>query len=65
MPEGGFSKIISSLFDLCRPTLKLGEKVIKIDYSNLMVEVTTDKQRYRCKKVIASLPIGILQAGKV
>ena len=30
-----------------------------------MVEVTTNKQRYICKKVIASLPLGILQAGKV
>ena len=50
---------------MCRPTLKLGEKVVKIDYSHPMVEVTTDKQRYSCKKVIASLPIGILQARKV
>ena len=27
--------------------------------------MTTDKERYRCRKVIASLPLGILQAGKV
>ena len=65
LPEGGYSKLLSSLFDLCRPTLRLGEKVTKIDYFGEMVEITTDKQRYLCKKVIASLPIGILQAGKV
>ena len=32
LPEGGYSKVISTLFSHCRPTLKLGEKVTKIDY---------------------------------
>ena len=45
--------------------MKLGEKVLKIDYSHPMVEVATDRQRCSCKKAIANLPIGILQAGKV
>ena len=65
IPQGGFSKLLNNLFSLCKPTLKLGEKVLKIDYSEKFVEITTNKQRYRCKKVIASLPLGILQAGKV
>ena len=34
LPEGGYSKLLKTLFDLCRPTLKLGEKVLKIEYSD-------------------------------
>lgn len=30
-----------------------------------MVLVVTDKQTYSCKKVIASLPLGVLQSGRV
>lgn len=65
MPEGGYSKIVRSLFDLCKADVKLGEKVIKIDYTNDWTEVVTDKATYKCKHVVGSIPLGVLQAKKI
>jgi monoamine oxidase len=65
LPEGGYSKVVRSLFGHCSATLKMGEKVLKIDYSGEKVQITTDKDTYWCRHVIASLPLGVLQANRV
>lgn len=49
----------------CRPTLKLSEVVTKIDYSKPIVKVVTNKGVYYAKKVISSLPLGVLLAKTV
>ena len=46
-------------------TLKLGEKVLEVDYSGSLVKVTTDRDEYWCKYVIGSFPLGVLQGRKV
>lgn len=43
--------------------LHLGERVVKVDYSGKYIQVTTDKKRsYYAKRVISSLPLGVLKA---
>jgi monoamine oxidase len=65
LPEGGYSKVIGNIFSQCRASLRLGEKVLKIDYSGEMVRVVTQKDTYRCRYVIGSFPLGVLQNKKV
>ena len=56
---------MSSLFEQCKPELKLGHKVLKVDYSGEGVKVVTNKGTFSGKCVIASLPLGVLQARAV
>ena len=65
LPTGGFWRLVQELRKKCNPTLKLNEVVTEIDYSQAIVKVTTNKGVYYAKKVISSLPIGVLQAKAV
>ena len=57
--------MVHELFKKCRPTLKLNEVVTKIDYSQPIIKVITNKGVYYSKKVISSLPLGVLLAKTV
>jgi monoamine oxidase len=43
----------------------MNEKVLEIDYSQEVVKVTTTQGLYLGKKVISSLPLGVLQSSTV
>jgi monoamine oxidase len=60
-PQGGYAELVRGIFARCKPELRLNEKVIEIDYSHNVVKVVTDKRVYYGKKVISSLPLGVLK----
>lgn len=45
--------------------MRFNQIVAKIDYSNDIVKLNTKDQVYQARKVISSLPIGVLQKGLV
>ena len=57
--------MLLDLYSRCKATLRLSEKVLKIDYFGEIVKITTTKGTYHTKKVISSLPLGVLQKGSV
>ena len=65
VPTGGYSSIMKHLFDKCKPELKLGHKVLNVDYSGEGVRVVTDKGTFSGKCVLASFPLGVLQSKSV
>ena len=65
MPTGGYSRIVNALFERCKPELKLGQKVKKIDYSGVGVNVVTNMETFTCRCLISSLPLGVLKSKQV
>lgn len=65
-PKGGYSALIKAMLEKSKGKLHLGERVVKIDYTGKYVQITTDKRRaYYAKRVISSLPLGVLKANIV
>jgi len=52
---------MNAIFNYCRPIVKLNERVIKIDYNSDPILIYTTNSRYQAKKVISSLPLGVLK----
>lgn len=65
MPEGGYSKLLQAIYDLHKPEVRLNQVITKVDYSQDVVKLHTKDQVYQARKVISSLPIGVLQKGLV
>lgn len=71
LPKGTYHALLKAIFKrFCtKATLRLGEVVTKIDYSSENVEITTFKgdfqSKYVAKKVISSLPLGVLKSKEV
>lgn len=65
MPEGGYSKLLQAIYDLHKPEVRLNQVVTRVDYSEDFVKLYTKDQVFQARKVISSLPIGVLQKGLV
>lgn len=68
IPKGGYSALLKAIFErYCgKATVKYETVVTEIDYSTPIVRVKTSKgDVYYAKKVISSLPLGVLKAGDV
>jgi monoamine oxidase len=57
--------IFEKLFQCCKTQVRYNTKVQAIDYSGQIVRLYTTNGQYTAKKVISSLPLGVLQQGKV
>ena len=65
MPSSGFHKFFDVVFHFIGGKVLLNQRVHTIDYSSDIVKVITEKQVFYAKKVISSLPLGVLKAEKV
>lgn len=68
IPKGGYFSVLKAIFErYChKAQIKFKQVVKTIDYSSAVVKVTTaEGQTYLAKKVISSLPLGVLKAGDV
>lgn len=61
--EEGYQVIVDHLADGL--TVRTGEIVKRIDWSDDSVRVTTGTAEYSAKKVLVTLPLGVLKAGSV
>lgn len=60
------TKLIGDIFQKEKAEVKIRKRVTAIDYSGDNVKVTTsDKKTFTAKKVISSLPLGVLKKGVV
>lgn len=57
--------VFEKLWEHCKPDLKLNEQITEIDYSKQIVRVKTNKRVYFGRKVISSIPLGVLQTSKI
>jgi len=53
------------LFDKYKPIVRFNTRVLSIDYQGPVIRLKTTNGVYSAKKVISSLPLGILKAGRV
>ena len=65
LPEGGYAQLVRGIFNKCKPDLRLNETVLSIDYSQDIVKIETNKGAHYAKKIISSLPLGVLQHKQV
>lgn len=68
IPKGGYFALLKAIFDrYCgKATVKYETVVTEVDYSTPIVKVKTSKgEVYYAKRVISSLPLGVLKAGDV
>jgi monoamine oxidase len=68
IPKGGYFSVLKTIFEkYCRKAqIKYNHVVKAIDYSSPVVKVrTADGQVFLAKRVISSLPLGVLKAGDV
>jgi polyamine oxidase len=66
LPKGGYSAFIKALSKQSKGKIHLNERVVKIDYSKKLIHLTTSTGKtYFAKRVISSLPLGVLKAGSV
>lgn len=65
IPLTGFHELFHVIFHFIGGKVLFHQRVHTIDYSSELIKVTTNKQTFYAKKVISSLPLGILKAGKV
>lgn len=65
IPAGGYATLLNALFQKCNPELKLNQEVLEIDYTHDIVKVRTHQGHYYAKKIISSIPLGVLKSGKV
>lgn len=62
---GGYPMIFQRIFQKCKPQVRYNTKVQAIDYSGQWVRIYTTNGQYTTRRVISSLPLGVLQQGKV
>jgi monoamine oxidase len=60
---GGYGSLVAKAAEALSP--RLGVKVVAVDWSGSAVIVTTDKGPIRARKVIVTVPIGVLKAGHI
>ena len=65
MPKEGYAKLLSEIYKNCKTEVMLNQTVMRIDYSSDVVVIYTKDQVYHAKKVISSIPLGLLQRGLV
>ncbi len=53
------------IFRFSNSKIEFNQKVIKIDYTSDVIKIVTNKKTFYAKKVISSLPLGVLKAGVV
>jgi polyamine oxidase len=53
------------LYEKYQPFVRFNTRVLSIDYSGPVIRLKTTNGVYSAKKVISSLPLGILKAGRV
>lgn len=63
-PVKGLHTIIPTLFPNIK-NIHFNRRVTHIDYSDEIIVVHTNSKVYRAKKVLSSLPLGVLKAGTV
>jgi monoamine oxidase len=59
----GYSKLLKKLSQNIK--IKLNSEVIKIEQNNNVCISTKDNNEYKCKYLISTLPIGVLQKNKI
>lgn len=68
LPKGGYYSVLKTVFEkyCTKAQIKYKHVVKIIDYSSTNVKITTaDGQIFLAKKVISSLPLGVLKTGDV
>lgn len=65
LPDGGYSKLIEGIYNMHKGEVRFNQHVVKIDYNEETVRIYTKDSVYLAKKVISSLPLGILQRALV
>jgi monoamine oxidase len=60
---GGYGTLVAKTAEVFAP--RYGIKVLAVDWSGAAVTVTTDKGAIRARKVIVTVPIGVLKAGHI
>ena len=62
----GYWGVLQSILSTFHPKVLLSQIVTEIDYQQQLVAVRTSKgDVFHCKKLVSSLPLGVLQQGKV
>jgi monoamine oxidase len=62
---GGYPLLFRKLYEKYQPVVRFNTRVLSIDYSGPVVRLKTTNGYYTAKKVISSLPLGILKSGRV
>ena len=57
--------LFKRLYEKYQPIVRFNTRVLSIDYSGPVVRLKTTNGYYTAKKIISSLPLGILKAGRV
>lgn len=57
--------LFKRLYEKYQPIVRFNTRVLSIDYSGPVIRLKTTNGVYSAKKVISSLPLGILKAGRV
>ena len=65
MPNQGYSKLVEGIYNIHKEEIRFNQQVLKIDYSLDTIKIHTKDNVFQAKKVISSLPLGILQGGLV
>lgn len=67
LPAGGYLSLLTAIYQrYSNATIVFNSAVTRVDYSGSTVTVTTSGgQTYQAKKVICSVPLGVLKAGSV
>ena len=66
MPDGSYAEFVKKIAEHHKLNVLFNKVVTKIAYSESSVIVTcSDGSVYYAKKLVCSLPLGVLKAGKV
>ena len=63
--EGGFPAVFDKLHKHCKTQIRFNTRVLSVDYTGKYVRVHTTNGLYSCKRLISSLPLGVLKGNKV
>jgi polyamine oxidase len=62
LPPGGYFRVINAIYQACNPKTLFNKKVVAIDHSQPLVQIrTSDGSTYQARRVICSLPLGVLK----
>ncbi len=64
-PEKGYFGAVQLMAKGVKAEIKFNQIVTRIDYSNAVVKVHTKDQVYLARKIISSLPLGVLKSNTV
>jgi monoamine oxidase len=63
--EGGFPAVFDKLHKHCKTQIRFNTRVLSVDYTGKYIRVHTTNGLYSAKKLISSLPLGLLKTNKV